>query len=185
MYLSHFHWVGGERYTYLFRITLAAAAFPDRIPRKDAVPLSAILVTGLHPSNGRHMKHLRYRQNGSALVEFALILPIFLMLLFGMIDFGRGFNTYIGMLNATREGAVWLAKNPEDTTGINGRIATELSWVDLTTAEVTIIRSPQKASYASGDLVTITLEYQYPVLFGALTGVPALTLRTTHTVRVQ
>jgi hypothetical protein len=43
--------------------------------------------------------------SGQALVEFALILPIFLILLFGIIDFGRYVYTANSLNNAAREGA--------------------------------------------------------------------------------
>lgn len=42
--------------------------------------------------------------SGQSLVEFALILPIFLLLLFGIIDLGRGVYAYNTIQNAAREG---------------------------------------------------------------------------------
>ena len=52
----------------------------------------------------RRTNQLR-RRSGQALVEFALVLPIFLLLLFGTIDFGR-YVYYVQILNnAAREGA--------------------------------------------------------------------------------
>lgn len=45
------------------------------------------------------------REDGAAAVEFALILPVFLALLLGMIDFGFAFNAKIGITQAAREGA--------------------------------------------------------------------------------
>ena len=43
--------------------------------------------------------------DGTALVEFTLILPLFLMLLFGIIDFGRAYSASVTLTNAVREGA--------------------------------------------------------------------------------
>ena len=48
---------------------------------------------------------MKHRQNGQALVEFALILPIILMLTLGMLDFGRGLHGYIALAGAVRDGA--------------------------------------------------------------------------------
>ena len=42
---------------------------------------------------------------GQALVEFALVLPIFLLLLFGLIDVGRLVYTWNALNQAAREGA--------------------------------------------------------------------------------
>lgn len=49
------------------------------------------------------------RQQGASLVEFALILPVFLMLLFGMITAGLALNEKQQMTYATREGARYAA----------------------------------------------------------------------------
>lgn len=50
-------------------------------------------------------RHLSRRERGQALVEFALVLPIFLILLLGIIDFGWALKSWITVTNATREGA--------------------------------------------------------------------------------
>lgn len=133
-----------------------------------------------------HLRHTILRaQEGISLAEFALILPVFLLILLGMVDMGRGFNTYIGMLNATREGAIWLANTGDDLTGMNNRIESELDRVGLATSDVTITRTPNKSTYESGDLVTLTIEHPYDLLFGAITGFSTVTLHTEHTLRVQ
>jgi Flp pilus assembly protein TadG len=123
------------------------------------------------------------RQEGVSLAEFALILPVFLLILLGMVDMGRGFNTYIGMQNATREGIIWLA-NTRDRTGMNARINSELSRIGLTSADVNIALDPDQATYAGGDLVTLTIEYPYDLLFGAITDFSTLTIHSEHTMRV-
>lgn len=44
-------------------------------------------------------------EKGTSAVEFAIILPILIMLVFGIIQFGLVFNKYIAITHATREGA--------------------------------------------------------------------------------
>ena len=44
-------------------------------------------------------------QRGQSLVEFALVLPIFLVLVLGIVDFGMGLRAWITVTNAAREGA--------------------------------------------------------------------------------
>jgi hypothetical protein len=44
-------------------------------------------------------------EDGAAAVEFALLLPLLVLLLFGLIQFGAAFNTRIQATNAAREGA--------------------------------------------------------------------------------
>jgi Flp pilus assembly protein TadG len=56
----------------------------------------------------RGKTHLRKRslaERGQALLEFALVVPIFLILAFGIVDFGMGFKSSLTVTNATREGA--------------------------------------------------------------------------------
>ena len=49
------------------------------------------------------MMRIKRRDRGQSLVEFALILPIFLLFLFGIIDLGRGVYAYNTIQNAARE----------------------------------------------------------------------------------
>jgi Flp pilus assembly protein TadG len=46
---------------------------------------------------------------GAAAVELALILPILVLLLFGIFEFGRAYNTQISLSGAAREGARVMA----------------------------------------------------------------------------
>ncbi|TWP33720.1 TadE/TadG family type IV pilus assembly protein [Leekyejoonella antrihumi] len=50
--------------------------------------------TGMHKSQ---------RERGAAALEFALVLPVFLILIFGLVDFGRMLNDQIQVTNAARE----------------------------------------------------------------------------------
>ena len=45
------------------------------------------------------------KQRGQATVEFALILPVFLLLLLGIMEFGLVFHEYLVVTHAAREGA--------------------------------------------------------------------------------
>ena len=50
-------------------------------------------------------KRIRKNQRGNALIEFALVIPILLLLVMGIIEFGYIFNGYIILTGAAREGA--------------------------------------------------------------------------------
>ncbi|HEY8491025.1 MAG TPA: TadE/TadG family type IV pilus assembly protein [Dehalococcoidia bacterium] len=53
----------------------------------------------------RVIRLLRRGERGQSLVEFALVLPLFLILVFGIVDFGNALQDYITLSNAAREGA--------------------------------------------------------------------------------
>jgi Flp pilus assembly protein TadG len=48
---------------------------------------------------------LRRGEDGASMVEFAIVLPVFALLLFAMIDFGLAFQSLIGMRNGVNAGA--------------------------------------------------------------------------------
>jgi Flp pilus assembly protein TadG len=50
-------------------------------------------------------------QRGTALVELALVLPLLMLLLLGMIDFGKAFNSWIDETHLANEGARLAAVN--------------------------------------------------------------------------
>ena len=62
----------------------------------------------------------RRSARGQALVEFALVLPIFAILLFGIIDFGRYVFTANALNNSAREGARFASVSvfPSECSGL-------------------------------------------------------------------
>jgi hypothetical protein len=48
---------------------------------------------------------------GQELVEFAIVLPLLFLFLFGVFDLGRMFHAVIGITNAAREGARYYTLN--------------------------------------------------------------------------
>ncbi|MGI8533434.1 MAG: TadE family protein, partial [Candidatus Limnocylindrales bacterium] len=46
------------------------------------------------------------------MAEFALVLPVFLLIVGGALDLGRLFYAYVGIENAAREGALYGASDP-------------------------------------------------------------------------
>ena len=81
--------------------------------RASWVPVSGVNI-GDPASDGRDAmgdrKHLRWRvpgrqESGSDLVEFALILPVFAMMFFGIVQYALLFGAYITIRNASTAGA--------------------------------------------------------------------------------
>jgi Flp pilus assembly protein TadG len=57
------------------------------------------------------------RDEGVALVEFALVLPLLLLMLLAMVDFGKVFNYWIDETHLANEGARYAAVNKNPSTG--------------------------------------------------------------------
>lgn len=66
----------------------------------------------------RHESDLLRADHGASLVEMALLLPLFMLILFGAIDFGRACYMAIEIAGAARAGALYGSKSPSDTTGM-------------------------------------------------------------------
>jgi Flp pilus assembly protein TadG len=64
----------------------------------------------------------RRRSGGQSLVEFALVIPVFLAILFGILDFGFMLYSRITLINATREGARFAVVQADNTTAIDEQL---------------------------------------------------------------
>lgn len=93
---------------------------------------------------------------GQAVVETAIVLPVLILLLAGIIDFGLLFNNYLIISNAAREGARLAAVGAEDS-DIDTRISNLTS--TLNQAEITVEVNPSEGLRRSGSDVQISISY--------------------------
>jgi Flp pilus assembly protein TadG len=82
-------------------------------------------------------KLLRSPQRGQSLVEFAMIIPIFLLLAVVIFDLGRGVYYYSTIHNAAREGARYGSVNKEDWSGMRDTARNYAVGLGLTAANIT------------------------------------------------
>jgi Flp pilus assembly protein TadG len=108
---------------------------------------------------------LKFRQTetGQALVEFTMVLPVLLVLLFGLVDFGRAFYSWLLVTNAAREGAR-VAAVQSTSAQIDTRIHDALcssypSNCSINMSKLTITKTNVQA--ARGNPVTIDLSYNF------------------------
>lgn len=96
------------------------------------------------------MKH----EKGQSLVEFALVIPVFLLLLLGVIDFGRVFHAYLTLDHAGREGAraASLGKTNDE---VEKRVKDNAG--SLNTSKITVTTNP--STRTPGTDVTVTVTY--------------------------
>lgn len=80
---------------------------------------------------------------GQSLVEFALVFPLFILLVFGLIDIGRLVFVSNSLAEAAREGARWgsvQARSANDLAGIEAHAVDHVTFVGGVTATATCIR---------------------------------------------
>lgn len=92
------------------------------------------------------------KSRGQSLVEFALVLPIFLVLFFMVMDFGTAIFTYNSLTNAAREGARLAIVN-QDTDSIIARAKAQVSIAELNVPNVEV-GFYQQASDGTPDIST-------------------------------
>lgn len=120
----------------------------------------------------------RFRRSdaGQALVEFALVMPIVLLMLVGIIEFGRAWNVQQVMTDAAREGARHgVLANPAITqASVVGNINAALARaaIDTTVTQITLIGF----GGGTGTLLTVDIQTPYQFMFlGALINLANLT----------
>jgi Flp pilus assembly protein TadG len=107
---------------------------------------------------------LRWRETdaGQTLVEFSLILPLMLVMLFALVDFGRGFYTWLVITNAAREGAragATQQSTAEITTRVYGAICDGNGGCGLDKNKLAI--TVTNAQGDRGETVDVALKYDF------------------------
>lgn len=111
-------------------------------------------------------------EKGQALVEMAFVLPILLMLVFGITEFGRILGAELILSNSAREGARYAAVGATDTEIVT-KIKDTASFLDNTKLVISI--TPSESLRKRGDPVKVQVQYPvevYAPLISEITGDP-------------
>ena len=101
------------------------------------------------------------RSRGQSLVETAIVLPIVLLLVMGIIDFGLLFNNYIVISNASREGARKAALGGTDVEVVQ---TVQNMTTSLKLSNMNINITPPDDSRGHGTAVEVSVEYKSELL---------------------
>jgi len=121
---------------------------------------------------GREGIGLMVEQGGQSLVEFALALPVLLLILLGLADFGRAFYYTTAIANAARAGAEYAARNAGAgaTVGtITNKVCNETGFYayqpnpSAPPCPLAVTVSPSPPVAGGGD-VTVTVTYDFNLL---------------------
>lgn len=88
-------------------------------------------------------------------MEFAIVLPVLVLLIFGLIEFGRGYNAKIELTSAVREGAraAALGKDPV--------AATKNAAPGLSASQITVTTTACPANPVATDNATVKATYPF------------------------
>ena len=95
------------------------------------------------------------------MVEFALVVPLMLLVLFGIIQFGVLYNDYVTLTDATRVGArkAAVSRHEANPVGVTvAKVESSASGLDLSKLNVSV-----NATWQHGEDVTVTATYPYDI----------------------
>ncbi|MGA7105290.1 MAG: TadE/TadG family type IV pilus assembly protein [Candidatus Deferrimicrobiaceae bacterium] len=124
---------------------------------------------------GAKVKPTGKTERGQGLVEFALLVPIMLLLVIGIAEFGRAWMMRNILTGAAREGARVAAVEPDSASSINqGRAAAiaVLSSAGISVPPATVIVDPSPPTPFNAVQVDVTYTYSV-VITGFIPGLPA------------
>jgi len=143
----------------------------------------------------------RKGEKGQALAEFVLVLPIFLILVFAIIDFGLGFHAWLTVTNSAREGARLGAVRGPAAGGCDNDSSTLADNIDCRVRETAESLDQAKLSVTTtnaqgtpGSSVVVKVDYDYDLItpldnvLGLLSGGsigPTLSFTSTADMRLE
>jgi Flp pilus assembly protein TadG len=127
----------------------------------------------------------RRGERGTAILEMALALPVFLLFTIGLFDFGRAIFIRNALSNAARDAARFASVDPTNATCVKSVAGFHDSLANLTSADVSYT-APGSPTINQAVTVTVRTTYQ-PVtpLIADLIGAQSLTLTADATMRVR
>ena len=114
---------------------------------------------------------MRTDERGQALAEFAIILPLVLLFIAGIVEMGRAWNIKQVVTDAAREGARYAVVQDlaVDSNVVKAKIMERLALAHIETATITI--GPPANWRTTGQFINVTVSTQHRMgLIGALMG---------------
>ncbi len=108
------------------------------------------------------VRRTNHGKSGQSLVEFAIILPVLLIILSGVLDLGRLYYAYVAVTDAAAEGASYAAIDPQDGQGIHDRAQDASGGLVVLDPDAVSVSFP--AGTGSGSPVTVEVTYDFELL---------------------
>ena len=112
-----------------------------------------------HPQNRLQLRD----EHGQTMTEFAIVLPIFCILLFGIVQFGAVWNNYVSVTDAARAGARKAAVSRHSSPSSEGCKTVRSSAANLDQSKLGCAISVSGALDRPGADVTVRVTYPYTI----------------------
>lgn len=99
------------------------------------------------------------------MVEFALVVPILIILAFGVVDFGRLAFTKINLNDSVQEGSIYASTHPGDTSDIQDRVVGSVDSPAIVKSSVVITCPGDKLKVAVSHSMTTIVPLLLPDTF--------------------
>ncbi len=103
----------------------------------------------------------RRRRTGVAAVEFALVVPVFLLLVFGIIEFGRAIMVQQILVNASREGARAAAVDGATQSNVEKVVKDYLKGCSVKSGADDVVVSPDPSKARSREEITVSIAVKF------------------------
>ncbi|MHA7261630.1 TadE/TadG family type IV pilus assembly protein [Arthrobacter sp. TMN-37] len=109
----------------------------------------------------------RKNERGAVAVEFAIILPVLVLILMGIVEYGRAYNVQISLTQAAREGVRVMAitNDPLAAKTSAKNAANASAFFNPGVGDSNILPSPT-CTGVPGQKVTVTVKYTLTTLTG-------------------
>jgi uncharacterized protein (UPF0333 family) len=130
--------------------------------------------------------HFPHRTRGQAMAEFALLLPVLLLLALGIFEFGRAYYTYSAIANAARESARYGAVSAKDKSKIINAGISAAVGLGLTPANFTVICLDNSDSIDNNcffdNRIRVTVTYTFTAVAPLI---PSFPMKQVATMRLE
>src|SRR3954469_23728448 len=121
---------------------------------RPALTGDAVMCNAMGARSRRQSIGSKARRRGAAVTEFAIVAPVFFMMVIGFIEFGRALMVEQVLINASRVGARMASTSGATSTAVQSAVTEYATGVAV--SGVSVVVSPNPATAAPGTAITVT-----------------------------
>jgi len=138
------------------------------------------------------MTRRRNRERGQTMVEFGMVVVVFMVIVLGIVEAGRAVWNYNTLSNAVREGTRYAMVHGANSGQPSGpaaddtkvRQAVEKFSSGLDRSDLTVSSRWPDGANERGDKVRVRATYRFDSMFSGLLGIPSITMSSASTMTI-